>query len=169
MILFQDWSIQADQQLIGRQHDHLTRTLLVCGDLPKGWDWTMIVQVGEHMDYLPLTPLDGGMGIVLTAHQLSLSGHYTLQLRGVSGEQVKHTNSIVVYIPPTLSGDAHWSELPSSFSALETRIRDYALHPPTVGQNGNWWVWDGSTYTDTNYSAVDEMLAALPNADEVTY
>lgn len=169
MIVFNNWLIQADRQLIARQHDHLTRDLLVVGDLPDGWDWTMLVQVGEYMDYLPLAPLGDGVGISLTADQLSLSGHYTLQLRGILGDQVKHTNTIIVYIPPTLSGDTHWPELPSSFSSLEARIRSYALHPPTIGENGNWWVWNGSTYTDANYSAIDEMLAALPNADEVAY
>lgn len=169
MILFENWSIRADEHLIGRQHDHLTRTLLVSGDLPDNWEWTMIVQAGAHMDYLPLAAMEGGIGIVLTASQLALAGHYTLQLRGILGDRVKHTNAIVVYIPPTLSGDAHWPELPGSFSALEARIRSYALHPPTIGENGNWWVWNGSTYTDANYSAITEMLAALPNADEVAY
>jgi len=169
MILFENWNIQADEQLLARQHDHMTRTLMVTGNLPQDWEWTMLVQAGEHMDLLPLRPTQGGVGITLTAQQLALSGHYTLQLRGTCQDRVRHTNTIVAYIPPSLSGDTHWPTLPSEFTAFEARMQSYCLHPPTIAENGNWLLWNGSTYEDSGYSAVDEMLAALPNADEEAY
>lgn len=176
MIVFEDWLIRADQQLMARQFDNLTRTLTVTGELPEGWDWVMIVKVGECMDYLPLTAVEGGVGIELTAQQLSLAGYYTLQLRGTQGVKVKHTNAINTYIPASLSGDVHWPAVPSQFSALERRVeesavraQDYATHPPIIGENGHWWLWDGSAYADAGHSAVDELMAALPDGDEVSY
>lgn len=169
MIYFEDWSIRADEQLLARQFDDMTRTLTVTGDLPQGWEWVMLVQVGEYMDCLPLSAVEGGVGIQLTAQQLSLAGYYTFQLRGTQQGKVKHTNTIVTYIPPSLSGDARWPTVPSEFSELEKRVQGYASHPPTIGENGNWWLWDGSQYADTGYSAVDELMAALPAAEEVSF
>lgn len=156
MILFKDWSIRADEQLLARQFDNQTRALTVTGDLPEGWDWVMIVQVGEHMDYLPLNPVEGGVSVQLTAQQLSFAGYYTLQLRGTQGDKVKHTNTVLVYIPASLSGDKQWPTVPSEFTDLERRVtekvaqaRSYTTHPPTIGENGNWWEWDGAAYADT--------------------
>lgn len=170
MILFKDWSIRADEQLLARQFDNQTRALTVTGDLPEGWDWVMIVQVGEHMDYLPLNPVEGGVSVQLTAQQLSLAGYYTLQLRGTQGDKVKHTNTVLVYIPASLSGDKQWPTVPSEFTDLERRVtekvaqaRSYTTHPPTIGQNGNWWLWDGREYQDSG------VVAGLPDGDEVQY
>ena len=37
MLIFSDWTIKNDGELIARQYDNLTRELLVTGDLPQGW------------------------------------------------------------------------------------------------------------------------------------
>lgn len=169
MILFEDWTIRADEQLLARQFDHLSRILAVVGEFPKGWDWTMLVQVGEALDLLPLEQEEGKLYTVLTAQQLSVDGYYTMQLRGLRGDEVRHTNTIRVYIPSSLSGDRQWPIVPSEFTQLEQRLRGFAHHPPTIGENGNWWVWNGTKYEDLGRSVVDEVLAALPDGDEVSY
>lgn len=46
---------------------------------------------------------------------------------------------------------------------------EYATHPPIIGDNGNWWTWNGTAYVDTGYNAVDAMLAALPAAEGVGF
>ena len=175
MIRFDDWSIQADGEIIARQFDHLTRTLSVTGDLPEGWEWTMIVTADGNMDYLPLKAMKGGIGIALTAQQLSVGDkYYLMQLRGTQGELVKHTNQVSVYIPATLSGDKQWPKLPSEFSDMERRVNDatqrtetaaedarsYASHPPVIGENGNWMEWNGKAYVDTGKHSRGEDAAA---------
>lgn len=163
MIRFDNWLIHADGEIIARQFDNLTRTLTVAGDLPDGWEWTMIVTADGNMDYLTLKAVEGGAGIVLNAEQLSIAGDYTMQLRGTQGELVKHTNQVSVYIPASLSGDKQWPKLPSEFSDMERRVNDatqrseqaaaaaqgYTSHPPVIGENGNWMEWNGEAYVDT--------------------
>lgn len=194
MIFFKDWVIWSDGKITAQQFDHLTRSLTVTGALPREWEWVMLVSSGNDMDILPMEWVDGGVGIQLTAQQLSRSGSYRMQLRGTKGEQVRHTNMISAYIAPSLSGDVHWPEIPGVFSDLERRVtqkaqqaESYASHPPIIGDNGNWWGWDGTGYVDTGMSCrgetgpayqltvsdkqelVDAILAALPNGDEVSY
>lgn len=125
MIQYRDWYIWTQGQVVARQFDHMTRSLEVTGELPEGWEWTAIVRVGDYMDYLPLTLTQTGAAITLTAQQLSLPGMYSIQLRGKQGELVRHTNVLSVYVPASLSGDAHWPELPSVFTAMEQRVEQH--------------------------------------------
>lgn len=156
MIYFEDWTIRTDGEVLARQFDDLSRRLSVSGQLPQGWTWTMLVQVGDAMDILPLEVTPEGLSTVLTAEQLSVFGYYKVQLRGTRGEVVRHTNIINVYIPASLSGDARWPTVPSEFSDMERRIADkaalaesYATHPPIIGENSNWMQWNGAAYIDT--------------------
>lgn len=166
MIYFQDWNIRADGGVIARQYDNLTRTLTVSGQIPDGWEWTLLVQVGKAMDILPLTASDEGLSIVLTAQQLSVSGYYSMQLRGVQGELVRHSNIISVFIPKSLSGDETWPVLPSEFTQMEQRVakvfaevEGYTVHPPVIGEQGDWLLWDGSQYVDSGKPSRGEVGA----------
>ena len=93
MILFQDWTIQAEGQVLARQYDNLTRELRVEGLIPEGWIWDLLVQAGEQLDVIRLTPGDRVLSVRLTAEMLALSGFYMLQLRGTQGETVRSGES----------------------------------------------------------------------------
>lgn len=141
MITFENWEIRAFGGL-AQQYDNLSRRLEVLGDLPQGWDWTMLVQVDDHMDLIPLSPMEGGIGADLSREQLALAGIYQLQLRGSQGDRVRHTNTEYVQVFHSLSGDVQWPEIPTQFTQLEQRIQEVNIHPPIPGENGFWLVWD---------------------------
>ena len=173
MIQYRDWYIWTQGQVVARQFDHMTRSLEVIGELPEGWEWTAIVRVGDYMDYLPLTLTQTGAAITLSAQQLSLAGMYSIQLRGKQGEQVRHTNVLSVYVPASLSGDKQWPTIPSEFTELERRITQkaaqvegYSTHCPIIGNNGNWWEWDGTAYKDTGKPSISEGVYEL--VEEIT-
>lgn len=191
MIVFDNWVIRMEKGLPVRQFDNRVETLNVTGNVPEDWEWKLLVRNGQNMDVLPLERMDGGIGVVLTAQRLAGSGFYWLQLRGKKGELVRHTNMVRLYVEPSLSGDVQWPVLPSEFSEMERRINEkaawvegYSAHPPAVGENENWWVWNGAAYVDTGKPSRGEeyelseadkqemvycVLAALPDADEVSY
>lgn len=145
MLIFSDWIIKTDGDLIARQYDNLTRELLVMGTLPEGWVWELLVQAGGSVNVIALSPRKGGVGVTLTAEMLTKAGLYALQLRGGRGEEVRHTNVIQVVVPASLVGDATWPELPSEFSQAEANIRALNAHPPIPGDNGYWLLWDLET------------------------
>lgn len=155
MLIFNNWKLMETGGVLAYQYDNKTRSMLVTGDLPDGWTWDMLVSVGQNMDIIRLAPMDGGYGVVLTAEMLSISGHYNMQLRGTQGELVRHTNKIVCFIPPSLSGDANWPEVPSEFTQVEKNITEAAEKYPRIGDNGHWWVWDVTygDWKDTGVSA----------------
>lgn len=159
MIHYEDWRLWADPgPAVARQYDNLTRRLEIVGDLPEGWDWTLLVEADrEHLDLIALRPMEGGLGVDLTAEMLALSGYYTIQLRGNQGELARHTNQVRIFIPSSLSGDANWPELPSEFSQAEADIRALNAHPPIPGDGGYWLVWDldGEKYVTSNLPLPD--------------
>ncbi len=148
MILFSDWRIQSDGEVIAWQYDNLSRSLTVAGDIPAGYTWDMLVRCGPNLNILRLSEGEGQLSVVLTAEMLACEGHYTLQLRGTlaaDGATVRHTNTLPAYIPASLSGDAQWPVLPSEFTQMEQRMEDLNSHPPTPGPNGTWMLWNPDT------------------------
>lgn len=145
MILFHNWAIENAGGILARQHDNLSRALVVSG-VPEGWDWAMQVQAGDSFDKLLLSPAeDGVVGIVLTEDMLALDGFYSMQLVGTlqsDGVTVRHTNVITVLVPGSLSGSGQWPTVPSEFTQMEQRMQELNAHPPVPGENGFWLVWD---------------------------
>lgn len=145
MIIFSGWKISSCGDPIAMQYDNLSRQLTVTGDIPDGWSWDMLVSLGDNLNIISLTPIDGGISVTLTQDMLSQSGYYTMQLRGAQGEMVRHTNTVDVFIPSSLSGDAQWPEVPSEFTQVENTIRELNNHPPTPGPNGMWMIYNPDT------------------------
>lgn len=164
MIVFKGWTITA-RGMLAQQYDNLTRRLDVEGDLPEGWSWSALVEVGDYFDILALEPTETGAGVTLTREQLAVPGYYVIQIRGNRGEEVRHTNKTRIYVADTLSGDAVWPEVPSEFSQIEqrvvtagaaaeaaaTRAEAAAVHAPTLSESDTWLVWDPERgeYVDT--------------------
>lgn len=142
MITFDNWHLASDGAVLAMQYDNKSRLLEVLGDLPQDWTWTMIVAVGQALDVISMDVVPGGLEAVLTAETLSLSGYYSMQLKGVRGDVVRHTNVIRVPVQNSLSGDSQWPTLPTEFSQAEQRIAEYNAHPPVPGPNGYWMLWD---------------------------
>lgn len=142
MITFSNWTIRADRRILARQYDDRTASLTVTGDLPDGWAWEMLVSAGGGLDVIALSLAEDGVSFLLTADHLSVSGLYTLQLRGRKGEEIRHTNLIQLLVPESLSGDAAWPSLPTEFTQAEQRIAAYNAHPPVPGADGFWLIWD---------------------------
>ena len=142
MITFDNWHLASDGAVLAMQFDNKSRLLEVLGDLPQDWTWTMIVAVGQALDVISMDVVPGGLEAVLTAETLSLSGYYSMQLKGVRGDVVRHTNVIRVPVQNSLSGDSQWPTLPTEFSQAEQRIAEYNAHPPVPGPNGYWMLWD---------------------------
>jgi len=123
MIKFQEWMLSTGAgTVLARQHDDMSRVLQIEGDFPEGYDWSLLVKCGEAMNIIALFPNETGVGTVLTADQLAMSGYYQIQLRGWKGEEIQHTNVITIYIPASMTGNGKWPEIPSEFTQLEQRM-----------------------------------------------
>lgn len=141
---FDDWYLDKPVGTIAQQYDHLSRSLLVAGNLPDGYIWHMLVQYGDNFNIVLMEPIedtasavadlpeeDGEpekkprlIGAVLERGWVGESGKYSVQLRGVKGEEVRHTNLITIRIPKSMAGEAQWPEVPSEFTQIEHRVNE---------------------------------------------
>lgn len=176
MIRFENWTIQADGDILARQFDNLTRTITLTGDIPAGWEWDVLVQVGNAMDIIPLAATEDGLSAVLTAQQLSIAGYYQMQLSATQGDKVQHTNRISVYVDKSLSGDEQWPEIPSEFTQLEQRVKadadraeEAAKRAEEAGGSGGSSGKDGGYYTPAvTQSTVDTMrVSYIPSSPDM--
>lgn len=154
MIYFKDWEISHDGSILARQYDHLSRVLLVRGT-PQGYDWEMRVRKGDWYEVIPLSPMEGDVGCVLTEKHLALWGWYSLQLVGTlrtDGVTVQHSNVISVFVAESLT-DGDWPASPSEFTRLESNVREINGHPPIPGENGFWMLWelDSHSYKESAF------------------
>ena len=154
MIYFKDWEISHDGSILARQYDHLSRVLLVRGT-PQGYDWEMRVRKGDWYEVIPLSPMEGDVGCVLTEKHLALCGWYSLQLVGTlraDGVTIQHSNVISVFVAESLT-DGDWPASPSEFTRLESNVREINGHPPIPGENGFWMLWelDSHSYKESAF------------------
>ena len=154
MIYFKDWEISHDGSILARQYDHLSRVLLVRGT-PQGYDWEMRVRKGDWYETIPLSPMEGDVGCMLTEKHLALWGWYSLQLVGTlrtDGVTVQHSNVISVFVAESLT-DGDWPASPSEFTRLESNVREMNGHPPIPGENGFWMLWelDSHSYKESAF------------------
>lgn len=150
---FKNWTIFASRGVGAQQYDNLADVLLVSGNLPDGFQWTLLVGHEGLLDTVLLTEVSGSLRGTIPKDTLAYTGEYQLQLKGVSGELTKHTNVLRVMVPGSLSGDAQWPEVPSEFTQVEERIRELNEHPPVPGDNGYWLLWDleTSSYEESEF------------------
>lgn len=154
MIYFKDWEISHDGSILARQYDHLSRVLLVRGT-PQGYDWEVRVRKGDWYEVIPLSPMEGDVGCVLTEKHLALWGWYSLQLVGTlrtDGVTVQHSNVISVFVAESLT-DGEWPASPGEFIRLESNVREMNGHPPIPGENGFWMLWelDSHSYKESAF------------------
>ena len=148
ILIFADWKLSPQRGAsLGHQYDNLTSELIVQGDLPEGWEWDVLVNAGGNGDTWHLTPGDGQASIALTEDNLSVEGEYYLQLRGIKGELVRHTNIVTAHNFRSLSGAGQWPTLPTEWIQAEKDIKELNAHPPVPGEDGYWQLWDLSTHS----------------------
>ena len=141
---FDDWYLDKPVGTIAQQYDHLSRSLLVAGNLPDGYIWHMLMQCGDNFNIVLMEPIedtasavadlpeeDGEpekkpklIGAVLERGWVGESGKYSVQLRGIKGEEDRHTKHNTNRIPKSMAGEAQWPEVPSEFTQIEHRVNE---------------------------------------------
>ena len=93
--------------------------------------------------------------VELTSKMLPFAGKYTMQLRAINGDKVKHSDTFDAWIKYSIEPASTYNPVPSEFYQIEQNITEMNNHPPKPGQNGYWLVWD---ITTSQYKESDTPL-----------
>ena len=145
--------ISQDERILAFKKDNLTAQMTFTVDTDDSWIYKLDVRLpekcctGEELFNIIDLPMDANRTctIDVTAAMVPFTGKYTMQLRGISGEQVYHSDTFEVWVKYSIDPGAAYDPVPSEFYQIEQNVTEMNNHPPKPGQNGYWLVWDITT------------------------
>lgn len=146
--------ITQDERILAFKKDNLTAQMTFTVDTDDSWVYKLDVRLpvkcctGEELFNIIDLPMDANRTctIDVTAAMVPFTGKYTMQLRGISGEQVYHSDTFEVWVKYSIDPGAAYDPVPSEFYQIEDNITEINDNPPKPGENGYWLIWDAVTH-----------------------
>ena len=169
--------ISQDERILAFKKDNLTAQMTFTVDTDDSWVYKLDVRLpvkcctGEELFNIMDLPMDANRTctIDVTAAMVPFTGKYTMQLRGISGEQVYHSDTFEVWVKYSIDPGAVYDPVPSEFYQIENKLDDkvneakqYAENAeiastrmPKISSDDTWLIWDVGTgdYVDTGIKA----------------
>lgn len=166
--------ISLDERILAFKKDNLTAQMTFTVDTDDSWTYKLDVRLpvkcctGEELFNIIDLPMDASRTctIDVTAAMVPFTGKYTMQLRGISGEQVYHSDTFEIWVKYSIDPGAAYDPVPSEFYQIEDNITEINNNPPKPGENGYWLIWDVTThqYKESAIPLPDGTLPGI-NAD----
>ena len=166
--------ISLDERILAFKKDNLTAQMKFTVDTDDSWTYKLDVRfpvkccTGEELFNIIDLPMDANRTctIDVTAAMVPFTGKYTMQLRGISGEHVYHSDTFEIWVKYSIDPGAAYDPIPSEFYQIEDNITEINNNPPKPGENGYWLIWDVTThqYKESAIPLPDGTLPGI-NAD----
>ena len=121
--------------------------------------------------------------VTLTREMLPFNGKYTMQLRGINGDKVYHSDTFEVWVKYSIEPGSTYNPVPSEFYQVENRLDDkvneakqYAENAetastrmPKISTDATWLIWDVGTgdYVDTGIVAAGKDGVGIASVEYV--
>ena len=119
--------------------------------------------------------------VTLNSEMLQFNGKYIMQLRGINGDKVYHSDIFEVWVKYSIEPGSTYNPVPSEFYQVEARLDDkvneakqYAENAeiastrmPKISSDNTWLIWDVETgdYVDTGVKASGSNVDAKARED----
>ena len=168
--------IQQDTKTLAFRKNNLVDVMNITVDTDDSWEYKIDVEypvnqsIGEKLyNVIDLVRNGNVCSVGLMADMLPFNGKYTMQLRGISGDKVYHTDTFEVWVKYSIDVGDVYTPVPSEFYQIENNITEINNHPPKPSDDGYWMIWDVKTHA---YQKSDISIKAeskdLPEVDEST-
>ena len=176
--------IAQDTKFLGFEKNNGVDVINVTVDTDESWTYKLDVKypekccTGEELFNIIDLPMDANRTctIDVTADMVPFTGKYTMQLRGISGEQVYHSDTFDAWVKYSIEPGSTYDPVPSEFYQVEARLdekvdeaKKYAENAeiastrmPKISSNETWLIWDAEIgdYVDTGVKATCSIDAA---------
>lgn len=138
-------------------------------DTDESWEYKLDVRYpdkccsGETLyNIINLTRNGNVCTTILTSDMLPFSGKYTMQIRGINGDKIQHSDTFDAWVKYSIEPGTTYNPVPSEFYQIEQNVTEMNNHPPKPGENGYWLIWDVTTqqYKESDIPLPD---GTLPN------
>ncbi|MCI2106675.1 MAG: hypothetical protein LKK00_08165, partial [Intestinimonas sp.] len=119
----QNWVLPYSLGCIAFEGDNLSHRLEITTDAAAEWQFKLDLKLGNTANVIDLTREGDLLYVDLTSDMTAEPGEYQAQLRGISGDKVRHSTVSVLYIGQSVNAiNGFPATEPSEMAQMETRI-----------------------------------------------
>lgn len=169
--------ITQDTRNLAFEKNNNVDEIVITVDTDESWSYKLDVKypdkfnIGKDTLYniIDLDRNGNICSVTLAREMLPFNGKYTMQLRGVNGDKVYHSDTFEVWVKYSIEPGSTYNPVPSEFYQVEARLDDkvdeakkYAENAkiastrmPKISSDNTWLIWDAeiSDYVDTGIVA----------------
>ena len=169
--------ITQDTRNLAFEKNNNVDEIVVTVDTDESWSYKLDVKypdkynIGNDALYniIDLARNGNTCSVTLNSEMLPFNGKYTMQLRGISGDKVYHSDIFEAWVKYSIEPGSTYDPVPSEFYQIENKLDDkvneakqYAENAevastrmPKISSDNTWLIWDVGTgdYVDTGIKA----------------
>ncbi len=169
--------ITQDTRNLAFEKNNNVDEIVVTVDTDESWSYKLDVKypdkynIGNDTLYniIDLDRNGNICSVILNSKMLPFNGKYTMQLRGISGDKVYHSDIFETWVKYSIEPGSTYDPVPSEFYQIENKLDDkvneakhYAENAetastrmPKISSDNTWLIWDVGTgdYVDTGIKA----------------
>lgn len=145
--------ITQDNKFLAFEKNNGVDVINITVDTDESWTYKLDVKYpekccsGEQLyNIINLTRAGNTCTAVLTKDMLPFTGKYIMQLRGISGDKVYHTDTFDCWVKYSIDPSNVYDPVPSEFYQIEDNIIEINNHPPYPDISGFWMIWNPATH-----------------------
>lgn len=175
--------ITQDTKFLAFEKNNSVDVINVIVDTDESWTYKLDVRYPDKCctseplyNIINLTRTGNLCTAIFTSDMLPFAGKYTMQLRGINGDKVSHSDVFDTWVKYSIEPGSTYDPVPSEFYQIEARLDDkvdeakqYAENAeiastrmPKISSNETWLIWDAEIgdYVDTGIKATCSIEAA---------
>ena len=174
--------ITQDSKTLAFEKNNNVDEIVITVDTDESWSYKLDVKypdkfnIGKDALYniIDLGRNGNICSVILTREMLPFNGKYTMQLRGINGDKVYHSDTFEVWVKYSIEPGSTYNPVPSEFYQVEARLdnkvdeaKQYAENAeiastrmPKISSDNTWLIWDAETgdYVDTGIMASGDSV-----------
>ena len=174
--------ITQDSKTLAFEKNNNVDEIVITVDTDESWSYKLDVKypdkfnIGKDALYniIDLGRNGNICSVILTREMLPFNGKYTMQLRGINGDKVYHSDTFEVWVKYSIEPGPTYNPVPSEFYQVEARLdnkvdeaKQYAENAkiastrmPKISPDNTWLIWDAETgdYVDTGIMASGDSV-----------
>lgn len=142
-----------DNKFLAFEKNNGVDVINITVDTDESWSYKLDVKypekccTGEELYNIIDLNRDGDIcSVELTSKMLPFAGKYTMQLRAINGDKVKHSDTFDAWIKYSIEPASTYDPVPSEFYQIEQNITEINNYPPYPDISGFWMIWNPQTH-----------------------
>lgn len=144
--------ITQDTKFLAFEKNNSVDVINVIVDTDESWTYKLDVRYPDKCctseplyNIINLTRTGNLCTAIFTSDMLPFAGKYTMQLRGINGDKVSHSDVFDAWVKYSIEPGPTYNPVPSEFYQIEQNITEINNHPPYPDISGFWMIWNSQT------------------------